>query len=463
MKCLELWGTDCDLELDNDTNYQCKVFTHSKGSNANIINSAIAAGYSPEEIAGFISNSTTSVPSDDFIEFVLNQPGGIQLVATSRHTPQAVLASLVKYENKNVLLALAKNTNTPPQLLDDLADSNNLEIRVAVAANPKCPAKTLAVLSLERHYEIKQSLAGNISTPQTILAEYAKNDDKVLRNRLVRNDALTPELLQQLALDTNFEVRVQVAKHSNASEEILIALANDPDWRVRYAVAQSPNVTSMHLEQLAKDEKASVRSAVAISPFAPHEVLDQLLYEEDYVIRYRLAQNPALPLRLFVQLLHDENTTVRRILTTNSATPFFYTEDEMNDLAAQDSQYAWTALLSLAEAPESVKNEIRKNARQQAGIAINRFASSHHQNLKLLADLVSGGIGHCENEVMFDLLTFLCKHPQDSDRINELVSTILSTTNQALAARARVREIILREFTGPPHVAHAILRRSQAA
>ena len=462
MKCFELWGTDCELDLSEDNNFHCKILNHCNGRNSAVIRASLEDGFQPDDITLFSSHNSADEPSDELISFVRQQVGGLQFLAESRHTPTSLLSELAAHSNKNVLLAIASNFNTNAATLDILASSSDQEIRVAVSRNPRCNPDTLFELSFEPSYAIKRALAENESTPHDLLQQYT-TDENSLRNHLIKNIALSPGLIETISHDKNIDVRILCAQHQNISAATLNALAHDEDWRVRYAVAQSPQTNVQLLDLLASDIKASVRSSVAINSETPHNLLESLIYDPDYVIRYRMAQNPGLPLDLFARLLSDENATVRRILTTNSQTPFFYDRNQMENLTKLESPYAWSALLSNLEAPETLKSHIRANADKQVGVAINRFAKSNIKNVFLIADIVSTGAADSTSDAKFDLLSYLCRNPDDPDRIDSLAGHIVTSAKSKLTARHMIRDILLRDFTGASAVAHAILRNYQVA
>lgn len=463
MNCEELWGTDCQLPLTPELKFRCAIVPHCHGKYSDIIKAALDEGFAPRAIASLTNDKQDIRPDADLINYVADLPEGLRLLAESDHTPAPIIVDLAKTQDAAILVRLAANRRTHPDILDELSNSDHLEIRIKVAQNTNCAPETLANLLLDPNFEIQRSLALNISSPRTLLEEGLQGGQKTLRPYLIQNKSLPPEFVATIAADENSDLRTQAALHRNIDSGTLSALAHDDDWRVRYAAAGSPVADTSILTKLANDPRASVRSSVALNASTPQQLLEALLGEDDYVVRYRMAQNPQLPLDIFTKLILDEHASVRRILTTNSTTPFFYSEFRMNELIEHESPYAWTALLSLQEVPETIKTQLRSNAKNQIGISINEFAQSNLRNIYLLADLVSDASVTCDTEALFAILSFLCRKPKDPDRIETVASRIIATATIKSSARSRIKATMLKDFAGDKSLIHSILRRSQAA
>ncbi|MFN6479503.1 hypothetical protein [Nostoc sp. DedQUE07] len=236
-------------------------------------------------------------------------------LARSTTTSESAIAQLSKIEDKEILLAVARNPKTSLEILEELVENPPLfcddenadesdfdELFTAIAQNPNTSESLLLQLAEDGSSYVKMAIAENPKTPLSLLNKFA--DWRSMHEAIARNPQASSAILEKLAGENEKEIRDLVKNHPNVSETA-IAIIN--------FIEGKPGTSIDLLEQLASDRRASVRRLVAAHPLTPAKVLEKLAQDTDEDVPFKAANHPnanSTVLEFFAEFLVKQHQRV---------------------------------------------------------------------------------------------------------------------------------------------------------
>ena len=175
---------------------------------------------------------------------------------------EELLAILLKHDNPDVRVALARNPDAPAAAMAALVTDPVLKVQEALAQNPALPPDIITRLAAQPSDSVRGTLAEYADLPAGLLVQLARTDRSrdVQRALALRHD-LSPEGLRALAENPalSVEIRRLLAKREDLSPEVVERLMDTPDRVTRRTLER-------YLPPAPPPESPPARAAEEVAP-----------------------------------------------------------------------------------------------------------------------------------------------------------------------------------------------------
>ncbi|MEI7610333.1 MAG: hypothetical protein WCJ64_23390, partial [Rhodospirillaceae bacterium] len=248
-------------------------------------------------------------------------------VAKNKHTPWAVVETMIHDRDPEVAAIVAEHPNIPYPYVA-LAKSAGAELFHAFGTDGVTPA--LVSLGVE---EVRTLLAKNTTTPDEVLVWLSHDLSKAVRKAVAENENSRATTLGRLAFDAIGGVRRRARANPRCPSGVAEATPADTgSWEATWQLQDDqatrralmlwvPSTTVADVVAHADDPSPEVRETVGRHPLVPRRLLADLAKSPDPCLRAAVAANPRTPTSVLRALTAGPEWFVRWELANNTSTP----------------------------------------------------------------------------------------------------------------------------------------------